>query len=331
MAVLKYSSDKFVTVFIPTLNGGDTIQELLTSVLKQELPKGYSLEVLVTDSGSKDDTVDIIRSFKDRITLDEIPSSEFGHGKTRQRAAERAKGEFILFLSQDATPYSDRWLIHMIEPFYISDRVGCVYGRQIPRPFAPPTIKREVATVFGGLGHPESISLNREKSLVDMKSEGPLNSFFSDVNSAVRKDLVSIIPFRDLRYAEDQALATDMQHAGYLKAYAPQGSVWHSNEYTAKEYYHRKFDEYVGLFNSVAHDMRPSYRSLLLGWVRPTLHDWSFTMHDGEYNKRAKIKFLLLSPAYNYFGQLGKFMAARYHGNTDKIHKISLEERRKRS
>ena len=324
-----HSSDKFITVFIPTFNGGDSIRELLTAVLNQELPKGYSLEVLVTDSGSKDDTIDIVRSFKDQVALDEIPNSEFGHGKTRQRAAERAKGEFILFLSQDATPYNDRWLIRMIEPFYISDKVGCVYGRQIPRSWAPPTIKREVATVFAGLGHPDAIALCREKSLVDMKPEGELNSFFSDVNSAIRKDLVNVIPFRDLRYAEDQALASDMQRAGYLKAYAPRASVWHSNEYTAKEYYHRKFDEYVGLFNSVAHAMKPSYQSLLLGWIRPTLRDWSFARRDGEYNKRAKIKFMLISPAYNYYGQLGKFMAAKHHNDPKKVRAISLEERRK--
>lgn len=323
------ANNKFVSVFVPTYNGEATIEELLRAVLKQQLPNKYKLEILVTDSGSKDLTVDIIRSFGDKVTLDEIPNSDFGHGKTRQKAAEKAKGDYILFLSQDATPYNDRWLIHMLEPFLISDKVGCVYGRQIPRSFAPPTIKREVATVFAGLGHPYSISLNRHKSLVDKKVEGDINSFFSDVNSAIRKDLVDVIPFRDLQYAEDQALAADMQRAGYLKAYAPQGSVWHSNQYTAKEYYHRKFDEYLGLFNSVAYEIKPSYKSLLLGWIRPTLSDWSFTLRDQEYNKRAATKFIFISPFYNFFAQLGKFMAAKYCGNPGQIQRLSLEERRK--
>jgi len=323
------ANDKFVSVFIPTYNGETTVEELLRAVISQQLPNEYKLEILVTDSGSQDSTVNIVRSFGDRVSLSEIPNNEFGHGKTRQQATERAKGEYILFLSQDATPRDDRWLIHMIEPFFISDKVGCVYGRQIPRPFAPPTIKREVATVFAGLGHPDSISLNRHKSLVDKKREGEIDSFFSDVNSAIRKDLIKTIPFRDLKYAEDQALATDIQKAGYLKAYAPQGSVWHSNEYTAREYYYRKFDEYLGLFNSVAYEIKPSYKSLLLGWVRPTLRDWSFTLHDQDYNKRAKIKFLMISPLYNYFAQLGKFSAAKHKNNPRAIKRLSLEERRK--
>ena len=45
--------------------------------------------------------------------------------------------------------------------------------------------------------------------------EGQLNQsmhFFSDVNSAVRKSLlVGDVPFKNVKYAEDQSLAEDMQ------------------------------------------------------------------------------------------------------------------------
>lgn len=320
--------DKFITVFVPTYNGEGYVKPLIEAVLKQQLPEGYGLELLITDSGSKDKTLDEINEFRDKLTLTQIPKSEFGHGKTRQAAAERAKGDYILFLSQDATPAHDRWLINMIEPFFISKKVGAVFGRQIPRPFAPPTIKREVATVFGALGAPDSIIIHRHQSLVDKADTNALNSFFSDVNSAIRKDLNKEIPFRDLAYAEDQALAEDIQQSGYLKAYSPSGAVWHSNEYTAKEYYHRKFDEYTGLIKSVSYDLKPSTKSLLLGWIKPTLRDWSFNQHDGEYNRRAKIKFFFLSPLYNFYGGLGKYHAAKYAGDDLKHQEISLESRR---
>lgn len=324
------SGEKFISVFVPTYNGEKYIAELIEAVLSQKLPKGYDLEFLITDSGSKDDTVKIIKdNYLDKVIFDEIPNSEFGHGKTRQRAAEKARGDYILYLSQDATPSHDRWLINMIEPFFVSDKIGCVFGRQIPRAFAEPTIKREVAGVFGGIGAPDAIVIHREKSLVDGKPTNPLNSFFSDVNSAIRKDLNKKIPFRDVKYAEDQALAEDMQKAGYLKAYSPQGSVWHSNEYTAKEYYHRKFDEYIGLQESTSMTLVPSKKSLLLGWIRPTLDDWKFTRRDGEYNKRAKIKFAIQAPLYNISMQRGKYNAAKHIGNAKARQKNSLEARRK--
>ena len=244
-------AQKFISVFVPVYNGEKYLRDCLNAILNQNLPKGYSLEVLVTDSGSKDGSVKIAQSFGDAITFDQIPNADFGHGKTRQHAAEIAKGEYILFLTQDAIPANNNWLLNMIEPFYLSDKVGCVYGRQIPRPFAVPTIKREVASVFSNFGTSGSINIQRAHSLIDGALVSAQNGFFSDVNSAIRKDLHKKIPFRDVPYAEDQALAEDMQAAGYLKAYAPDGAVAHSNDYTAKEYLYRTFDEYCGLINTL--------------------------------------------------------------------------------
>lgn len=321
---------KYITVFIPTYNGEKYIAECIEAILHQELPKDYELELMIIDSGSKDNTVRIIEDhYLDQVNFMKIPNEEFGHGRTRQKAAQMAKGEYILFLSQDATPSHYRWIINMIEPFFISERVGCVFGRQVPRPYAVPTIKREVAGVFGGIGASDSLVIHREKSLVDGQRVNNLNSFFSDVNSAIRKDLVDIVPYRDVKYAEDQALAEDMQNANYLKAYAPQGSVWHSNEYTAKEYYHRKFDEYIGLQESTSMQLNSSVKSLLLGWMRPTLDDLKFTLHDREYNKRAKLKFSLSSPIYNFYMQLGKYHALKYINDPDMRKRISLEAKNK--
>lgn len=323
------NSDKYISVFIPTYYGEKYLSESIEAILHQELPAGYKLELLVTDSGSKDQSITILKQYANRIVFDTIPNSEFGHGKTRQRAAERAKGEFILFLSQDATPAHYRWIINMIEPFFVSERVGCVFGRQIPRPFAVPTIKREVATVFAGLGAPDSIIIHREKSLVDRTKVNELNTFFSDVNSAIRKDLSRKIPFRDLKYAEDQALAKDMQNSGYLVAYSPTGAVWHSNEYTPKQYYYRKFDEYTGLIDTVAFIANISRYRLCTGWLRPTLADWKFTIYDQDYTAYLKLKYCLVAPLYNYFARLGEYMAGKYYKSARHREKLSLEARNK--
>lgn len=321
-------SKKYVTVFIPTFNGKKYIGECIEAIVHQELPKGYELELLVTDSGSTDGTLDVLELYqkKKKLTLLQIPNSEFGHGKTRAAAAQRAKGEFILFITQDATPAHYRWLINMIEPFFVSEKVGCVFGRQIPRRDAAATIKREVAGAFGGVGAPDAIVLHRWKSLVDGKETNPANLFFSDANSAVRRGLlVGPVPLRDVKYAEDQALAEDMQKKGYLKAYAPKGEVWHSNEYTAREYYHRKFDEYIGLQESVKYSIKPSVKSLLLGWIRPTIADYKFISHDHEYGPRRKLIWFTRAPFYNIGLQMGKYNAAKYFNNAAARKKISLE------
>lgn len=324
------SLDKYISVFIPTLNGEKYLRDSIEAVLVQQLPRGYALELLVTDTGSTDETLTILNDFKSQLILKQIPNSEFGHGKTRSRAAYEARGEFILFLSQDATPANERWLINMIEPFFISDRIGCVFGKQQARPDAAATIKREVNGVFGSMGAADSIVLQREKSLVDGKSTNPLNSFFSDVNSAVRRKLlIGEVPFQDVRYAEDQALASDMQRKGYLKAYAPLGVVWHSNEYTFREYFRRKFDEYIGLQESLVTTFLPSKKSLLLGWVKPTFADYRFIRRDTDYKPKSKVLWYCKSPLYNIALQLGKYQAARYLNDPMYRQKKSLEANRR--
>ena len=325
------TSNKHITVFIPTFNGDKYIGECLDSVLLQELPAGYNLEVLVIDSGSSDRTLEVLKSYRDRITLLEIPNKEFSHGKTRSKAARLAKGEFILFLTQDATPAHDRWLISMIEPFFISEKVGCVFGAQVPRADATPTIKREVTLAFNALGERNSIMIHRHNSLVDGRPTNGANTFFSDANSGVRRKLLlGAVPFRDVDYAEDQALAEDMQQKGYLKAYAPQAEVRHSNEYTYEQYFRRKFDEFIGLQESLGKALPRSLKSLLVGWIRPTVYDYRFILADRDYSLGRKFKGFFLAPLYNIASQAGRFYSSKHLNNKEVRSKISLEEKMRR-
>jgi rhamnosyltransferase len=328
LGIMSEKNNKLITVFIPTLNGQDRLGEVIEAIIKQELPQDYKLELLIIDSGSSDRTLEIINRHSGHARLIQIPNNEFSHGGTRSRAAHISKGEFILFLTQDATPLNNRWLINLIEPFFISDKIGCVFGRQIPRPNAPPTIKREVSNVFGGFGPADSILLQRDKSLVDAKQTNVPNNFFSDVNSAVRRDLlVSKVPFRDVAYSEDQLLAKDMQSQGYLKAYSPLGAVWHSNDYTAKEYFRRKFDEYIGLHETINFPLVASKKSLFLGWIRPTFADWKFIRRDSEYSVRSKFVWFIEAPFYNIGLKAGQYFAAKAVKNSKSKNKYSLEKK----
>jgi rhamnosyltransferase len=323
------ASAKRVSVFIPTYNGAETIAETIEAVLDQKLPAGYQLEFIIIDSGSSDSTIEIIKRYP-TLSLVQIPNSEFSHGGTRQRAAEMTGGEFILFLSQDATPAHRNWLIHMLEPFFLDEKIGCVFGRQIPRPNEAVTIKREVATVFGQFGPEDALIIHRPQILGSDEEAMPSNNFFSDVNSAVRRDLlIGPVPFRKVKYAEDQALARDMFMQGYLKAYAPLGAVWHSNHYSVRKYFYRKFDEFLGLQKSINLKVKPSLRRLLLGWIKPTIADIKFVRKDGDYTKKQKLKWYMLSPLYNIGNRAGEYLAIKYLDNEKMQKKYSLEARSK--
>jgi len=283
------------TVAVLTFNG-DEFLEGLFDALKSQKTK-YSFEILVIDSGSKDRTLEIVNSTSG-VRLVEIPNSEFGHGKTRNLAVELADSEYVAFLTQDAVPSSPYWLEGLLEPFELFEKVSCVFGKQIPRPACVAPVKREVESVFQSFGDDASISIQRKSELT--ANFNIINTFMSDVNSAVRKACVQEVPFQDLDYAEDQALGTDHLNYGWLKAYAPLGSVYHSHSYPLSKYFKRKVDERIGVYAATGDIYRIDAKGFVRGVIGHTLKDWAFIKRDKQYSLRMKFANFVKSPAYNF-------------------------------
>ena len=177
-----------VSVVILTYNGEQHIDEILSSLTNQRYEGTY--EILVIDSGSTDSTLDIVATYPS-VRLHQIPNSEFGHGKTRNLGAHLAKGRIVAYLTHDATPASDRWLHEITAPFAISERIVAVMGSQIPRPDAFPLLRYEIKGVFGGFGPGFGTTLFYDDDFI--QDEGVRNAvtFYSDVNSAARKDVLT--------------------------------------------------------------------------------------------------------------------------------------------
>jgi rhamnosyltransferase len=93
-----------VTVAIPVLNGGRYLDEVLSAVRAQQVER--EVEVLIVDSGSTDGSLEIAR--RHGAVVHEIDKKDFSHGGTRNLMMRLARGEHVAFLTQDATPASDR-------------------------------------------------------------------------------------------------------------------------------------------------------------------------------------------------------------------------------
>ena len=316
------------TVAILTYDGEVYLERILKQVTEQDIDG--TVEVLVIDSGSTDSTLEIVRAFP-TVRLHEIPNSEFGHGKTRNLAAQLARGEFIAFLTHDAVPASKHWLRELLKPFELDPRIVAVMGKQIPRPGCFPLLKYEIRGVFAGFGPDFGTSVFYKDEFV--QSEGVLNaiSFYSDVNSAARRDfLLNTIPYRDVRYAEDQLFGKDLIEAGFRKAYAGRAAVEHSNDLTLAEYRERIFDETVGL-RQIGFPIPVLERS---GQVRLTIRgilgDSFRIARDSEFSWKRKLYWLFLNPAY----QIEKWKSYRASTLIDvtddeAVKSRSLEHRRK--
>jgi rhamnosyltransferase len=311
-----------VSVVIPTFNGEEYLGEVLDSLAEQDYDG--PVEVLVIDSGSTDTTLDIVRGHP-AVVLHEIPNSEFGHGRTRNLGARLAAGQIVAFLTQDAIPAHPGWLRELVTP--LGD-AAAVTGRQIPRAGCFPLLRYEIEGLFANLGPVDAPTI----VALDDAPGGDVDaiSFYSDVNSATRRSfLLETIPYRDLPYSEDFAFAKDLLIAGYRKAYAPAGSVIHSNDLTLREYGKRIFDETIAL-RRIGH---PSTTVSRFGQILRTgygvLRDSARIVRDPAYGTSARLGWLIRNPWY----QVAKWRSiyAAQHISLDDargIAKRSLESER---
>ncbi len=98
-----------VSVIIPSYNSSETIRRALNSVLTQT----YSdIEVIIVDDCSMDDTVEILKNYRNMDPRVKLLSTDIngGPGVARNVALKQARGEYIAFLDSD-----DFWLPEKLE------------------------------------------------------------------------------------------------------------------------------------------------------------------------------------------------------------------------
>jgi hypothetical protein len=85
-----------ISVIIPNYNRETLVGETISNLLGQTLPP---LEIIVVDDGSTDKSVEVIRSFGEKIKL--IQQTNQGPGAARNAGLKIAIGEFIQFQDSD--------------------------------------------------------------------------------------------------------------------------------------------------------------------------------------------------------------------------------------
>lgn len=233
-----------VTVAIPVRDGGGLLERTLAALASQTVEH----ELLVCDSGSADGSADLARQHGARVL--EIAPARFSHGGTRNLLMREARGERVALLTQDAEPVDDHWLARLLEGFELADDVALVYGAYQARADAALPVSLELERWFASLspdGRPVLERLGEEERGLPAAELIGRRGFFTDANACLKRAVWERVPFREVPYAEDRALAVDMLRAGYAKAFVPDAAVLHSHDYSTGEQLRRSFDEWRGL------------------------------------------------------------------------------------
>lgn len=229
-----------VSVIIPTLNPGEQIIALLSRCLEQTRQPD---EIIVVDSASDDGTADRVKQFTSAHTASsispairviQIQRKDFDHGATRDMALRESKGDFVLFLTQDALPTNEHYIENILKPFE-DEQIAMVFGRQIPRPDARPSER-----LVRQFSYP---SKSHVRSAKDISAYGIKAFFATDVCSAYRRSAyLAVGGFEHpITTNEDMFIAAAFLYAGYFIAYDAGAQVIHSHNFTWKQQYKRNY------------------------------------------------------------------------------------------
>ncbi|WP_375772817.1 glycosyltransferase [Archangium gephyra] len=297
-----------VTVIIPVKNGGSLLRECLSAVFSQQTDFPY--EVLCVDSGSRDDSVDIIRSFPARLL--QIDPTTFGHGRTRNLAIQNSHSPFVALITQDAVPDDTAWLRELIAPMRENAEVAGVFGRHKPHPGCIPSEAFMLERHFANFGADTTLFRIRPgpEGWAHYEANKPYYRFFSDNNAALRRSVWTRIPYRDVEFMEDQLWGADILEAGYIKAYAPRSVVRHSHNYSPLTQARRAFDE--ARFHREYFDSPhlPGLRALLREKLHQSKLDVRRLMSDP--NESSRLSKAVLTLGRDVGQGLGWFLGDRY-------------------
>lgn len=96
--------DPIISVVIPVYRDAERAIALLNSLGRQVLPTSTSIQIIVIDDGSGDDTADRIEALAARDVHLIRMEKNGGRSVARNHAAKKSTGDFILFMDCDCLP-----------------------------------------------------------------------------------------------------------------------------------------------------------------------------------------------------------------------------------
>ena len=275
-----------VSFIIRTKDEALSLPACLKAITEQNFE---SYEIIVVDSGSKDETLEVAK--RANCIVLSISPQDFTFGRAINIGAQQATGEILVILSAHCLPIGKDWLNNLVQAFSSDDALVGVMGRQVTYLNASPIEKRGALEAFPTGG-----------GLVVLKGER-----FSNAFSAVLKKVWQQIPFDEtVSGAEDIDWVRKVQSLGLRIAYEPRSMVYHSHQETIKGVYHRFFreNEALILINS-SFARRQNLLGYLLRYLRSVSLDYVFIISHwvslGYF-----IKWFLLIPFFRaavYYGQ----------------------------
>ena len=258
-----------ISIVIRSKNEEACLREALEGIREQDYPS--PVRRVHIDSGSMDGTCRLIELSKPDQFI-QIRAEEYVPGRVLNNGMRLTNEPWVVFLNADATPIGRDWLRNLMltatEPQPIADRVGAVFGRQIPRPGSRAVFTHDYERCFG-----------------PRRESARWPHFFSMVNSVVNRAAWLEQPFReDLQYAEDDEWSYRLKQNGWEVRYAEDSAVLHSHNYTFAQA--RKRSRGDGFASAATSPAAPAdfgfVRAVLIAGAKDAVRDLAYCLRTGR-------------------------------------------------
>lgn len=116
-------SNPKVSIVIPSYNQGKYLEDTILSVINQTYK---NIEIIIIDGGSTDNSVDIIKKYKDKIHF-WVSEKDKGQANAINKGFKKASGEIFAWLNSDDL-YTENAVEQIVNEFNKDPSVSIVYG-----------------------------------------------------------------------------------------------------------------------------------------------------------------------------------------------------------
>ncbi|AVM53193.1 cellulose synthase/poly-beta-1,6-N-acetylglucosamine synthase-like glycosyltransferase [Bacteroides zoogleoformans] len=223
------------SVIIPVFNRPDEVDELLQSLVRQSYT---DFEVIVVEDGSSLPCRDIVEEFREKLDIHYYNKPNSGPGQTRNYAAERSNGEYLIIMDSDCI---------LPEGYFIA---------------VEEELLRKPADAFGGPDRAHQSFTDMQKainySMTSFFTTGgirggkkKMDKFYPrSFNMGVRRDVYQALGgFSKMRFGEDIDFSIRIFKAGYTCRLFPGAWVYHKRRTDLKKFFKQVHNSGIARIN----------------------------------------------------------------------------------
>ena len=270
-----------IPIIMRARNDIPLIKETLEMIKRQSVP----YELYAFDNDSQDGTKELLEKHAKRVYR--VPAGKYIPGRVLNDAMKNVvlKAPYVVFLNSDCTPADSVWLENLIKGFD-DEKVGAVFGRQLPRRDCLPLFYKDTEDTFG-----------------DGARQQYWKHCFSMASSAIRRSVWEELQFSEtLQYSEDIDWTWRIRQVGWTVKYQQFSQVYHSHNYTRKQFAkrHRGEGKAEAVIFSWSRWERTFVRYSLLPLLRQIKSDFLFALKHREFG------MLISSPGLRFAQMTGR-------------------------